>query len=201
MRQTEADICRPLNISEEDILEAMREIPGYLDISPGDFKEIFQLAYRHALARLMDSRKAAEIMTKEVHCVELAMDLQQAATLLAEKKISGAPVVDGQGKVVGVVSEKDFLVKMGVGKAASFMEIIAHCLNNKGCVATLLRNHGMGEIMTAPAITAGPDTTIAAISALFIEKRINRLPIVDGEGKPAGIVTRTDLVNSYCFSR
>ncbi len=201
MPQKEADLCSPLNISEGDILEAMSDIQGYLDISPGDFKEIFQFAYRHAVTRIMDSRKAADIMTKEVHCLESAMDLRQAATFLADKKISGAPVVDAEGKVVGVVSEKDFLAKMGVGKAASFMQIIAHCLNNKGCVATLLRNHSIGEIMTAPAITAGHDMTIGTISALFIDKRINRLPIVGGDGRPIGIVTRTDLVNSYCFSR
>ncbi len=201
MRQTKSDFCSPLYISEEDILEAMKDIQGYLDISPGDFKEIFQFAYRHAVTRIMDSRKAADIMTKEVHCVELAMDLRQAAMFLADKNISGAPVIDIEGKVVGVVSEKDFLAKMGVGKAASFMQIIARCLNNKGCITTSLPNHGIGEIVTAPAITAGPDMTVGAISALFIDKRINRLPIVDGDNRPVGIVTRTDLVNSYCFSR
>ncbi len=201
MPQKEADFCRPFAISEEDILKAMKDIPGYLDISPGDFQEIFQFAYRHAVARIMDSWKAADIMTIEVHCVELAMDLRQAATFLADKKISGAPVVDGVGKVVGVVSEKDFLVRMGVGKAASFMQIIAHCLNNKGCVTTSLHNHGIGEIATTPAITAGPDMTVGAISTIFIDKRINRLPIVDSDGRPLGIVTRTDLINSYCFTR
>ncbi len=201
MPQKEADFCRPFTISEEDILKAMKDIPGHLDISPGDFQEIFQFAYRHAVARIMDTWKAADIMTIEVHCVELAMDLRQAATFLADKKISGAPVVDGEGKVVGVVSEKDFLARMGVGKAASFMQIIAHCLNNKGCVTTSLHNHGIGEIATTPAITAGPDMTVGAISTIFIDKRINRLPIVDSDGRPLGIVTRTDLINSYCFTR
>lgn len=193
--------CGPLDISEKDILAAMQDLQGYLDISPGDFKEIFQLAYRHAISRILDSWKAGDIMTREVHCLEMGMDLRQAAMFLAEKKISGAPVVDVEGKVVGVVSEKDFLAKMGVGKAASFMQIVAHCLSNKGCVTTSLANHGIGEIMTAPAITADQNTTIGAISAFFMDKRINRLPIVDSDGRAVGIVTRTDLVNSYCFPR
>ena len=201
MHPKTADFSSPFNISEEDILQAMKDIQGYLDISPGDFKEVFQVAYRHAVARIMESRKAVEIMSKQVQCVDLAMDLRQAATFLADKHISGAPVVDDQGKIVGVVSEKDFLVRMGVGETASFMEIIAHCLNNKGCVATVLRNHDIRDIMTQPAITAGPEITVAAISALFIDKRINRLPIIDSNDRPVGIVTRTDLVNSYCFSR
>ncbi len=140
-------------------------------------------------------------MSKEVHCLHLTMDLRQAAMFMAGHGIYGAPVVDGQGIIVGVVSEKDFLARMGVSKTASFMQIIAHYLNNKGCVTTSLHNHGIGEIVTTPAITACPDMTIGAISTLFIDKCINRLPIVDGDGRPIGIVTRTDLVNSYCFSR
>lgn len=111
MHPKAVDFCSPCDISEEDILQAMKDIQGYLDISPGDFREVFQVAYRHAVARVMTSRKAGEIMSKPVHCVDLAMDLRQAAAFLAEKQISGSPVVDGQGKVVGVVSEKDFLAR------------------------------------------------------------------------------------------
>ncbi len=190
--------CETIEISESDILEAMREIEGYIDISPGDFQEIFHIAYRHALRRLSDFRMAADIMTSPVQCLSIEMDLIQAASFLAEKRISGAPVIDGDGRIVGVVSEKDFLAKMGVAGSTSFMQIIAHCLNNKGCIATLLRNHQIEEIMTAPAITAPAETTLTKISVLFKEKNINRLPIVDSAGKPLGIVTRTDLVHASC---
>jgi CBS domain-containing membrane protein len=201
MTENPEDFCSPVTISEEDILAAMRDIQGYIDISPGDFKEIFQVAYRHAVERIFVSRRAADIMTRDVHCLHMTMDLRQAATFLADHRVSGAPVVDGRGLIVGVVSEKDFLARMGVGQAASFMEIIAHCLNNKGCVATVLRNHGISDIMSSPPITAGQEMTSGAISALFIDRRINRLPIVDSDGHPVGIVTRTDLVNSYRHSR
>ena len=76
---------------------------------------------------------------------------------------------------------------------------VAHCLRNKGCVAAPMLNRTAGDIMTAPAVTAGSDITIGAISALFMEKNINRVPIVDPDGRPAGIVTRSDLVNSFCM--
>ena len=190
-----------IDISESDVIAAMKEIQGYIDISPGDFREVFQVAYNHALQRIKDSLKARDIMTKPAHCVGLDMDLIQAATFLADKRFSGAPVIDSGGKIVGVLSEKDFLAKMGLGQPTSFMQIVAHCLNNRGCMATSLRNHSVQEIMTAPAITAGPEMTMGAISALFVDKRINRLPIVDPEGRPVGIVTRTDLVQSYCLTR
>lgn len=100
---------------------------------------------------------------------------------------------------MGVVSEKDFLKKMGAGQTESFMAVIAQCLSTKGCVAKPMGQAGIQDLMSAPAITAGPDTSIAEISALFLTRRINRLPIVDKEGQPIGIVARSDLVKSYCM--
>lgn len=200
MHRSKEGYISPIDLSETDIIAAMKDIHGYIDISPGDFREVFQVAYRHAVERLVESRKAVTIMTSPVHQIALGMDLRQTAAFLAEKGISGAPVVDADARLAGVVSEKDFLVKMGLGKTASFMQIIAHCLNNKGCVATLLRNHRVEEIMTTPAISAGPEITVGVISALFIDRQINRLPLVDTEGRLLGIVTRTDLLHAYRLS-
>ena len=117
MRETNGKTCGPVDISESDILAAMKDIQGYIDISPGDFKEVFQVAYSHAVQRIMNSLTAADIMTRPVNVVGIEMDLLQTATFLAEKRISGAPVVDSDGRIAGVVSEKDFLAMMGVGKA------------------------------------------------------------------------------------
>lgn len=190
-----------IEIAEPDVIAAMRKIEGYIDISPGDFKEIYQLAFDYAVRRLRDSITARDIMTAPVQCIDADMDLQQAAQELADKVYSGAPVVDGDGKIVGVISEKDFLARMGLVQPATFLSIIAHCLTNKGCMAIALRNHQVRELMTAPAFTAGPEITIGEISRLFIDRKINRLPIVDPDGRPLGIVTRTDLVQSYGMSR
>ena len=201
MGNTDAASCTAIDISESDVIAAMKKIQGYIDISPGDFKEVFRIAYDHAVQRIMDSRTAKDIMTTPAHCLQTDMDLVQAAQFLADKHFSGAPVVDSEGKIVGVISEKDFLAKMGMGKSTSFMQIVAHCLNNKGCMATTLRNHSLKEIMTSPAITAGPEISTSAISALFTDRQVNRLPIIDAEGRPMGIVTRTNLVQSFCVIR
>jgi CBS domain-containing membrane protein len=187
----------PVEISEQDVIKAMKAIPGYLDITPGDFKEVYQAAYALAVKRLLISLKAADLMTKPVQLVGQEIDLVQAAALLAEKQISGAPVVDQEGKIVGVVSEKDFLKAMGFGATPSFMQIATHCLNNKSCMIGNLRNRTVSDIMTKPPITGVPEMTIGQISALFVDRQINRLPIVGVDGQPVGIVTRTDLAHSY----
>jgi CBS-domain-containing membrane protein len=188
-----------VEISEQDVLDAMRSMKGYIDITPADFREVYRAAYALAKDRMMNAVKARDVMSAPVHPVTLEMDLVETATLLSEKGISGAPVVDRDGRIVGVVSEKDFLAKMGAGRSGSFMQMVAHCLKNKGCVATSLQNRSVETIMTTPAVTATAGTSIAEIAALLMEKKINRLPITDDDRRVIGIVTRTDLVASYCM--
>lgn len=198
MKESIINECGPVDISEKDVLHAMKTIQGYIDITPGDFKEVYRMAYAMAKNRMLNTLTAGDIMATPVHCIDSGMDLVETAALLAEKGISGAPVVDGDGSMVGVVSEKDFLAKMGAGRTGSFMQVISHCLKNKGCVATPMINGRVEDIMTTPAITSTADITIADTSALFETKKINRLPITGTDGSPIGIVTRSDLVNSYC---
>ena len=167
MKETPAESFIPVDISEQDVVEAMKRIAGYIDITPGDFKEVYQTAYSLAIDRLLNSLTAGNIMSKSVLFVEQEMALVEAAHLLAEKQISGGPVVDRDGRVVGVVSEKDFLKEMGFGETPSFMQIATHCLNSKSCMIGRLRNRTVGDIMTKPPITAGLDMTIGTISTLF----------------------------------
>jgi len=187
----------PIDISEEDIIEAMKASHGYLDITPGDFMEVYKVAYLMAVKRLLDTLTAQDIMVTPVQSLARDVELVDAAATLAGQKVSGAPVVDHEGKVIGVVSEKDFLKEMGFGTTPSFMQITNHCLNDRSCMINKLRRRTVADIMTSPAITAGPELTVRQISAFFAEKGINRLPIVSAEQHPIGIVTRTDLAYSY----
>lgn len=183
-------------MSEEDILQAMRDMHGYVDVTPGDFREIYELAYAHARDRLARTTTAREIMTSPVHCLGLDMAASEAARFLAGRGVTGAPVLDGRGVVCGVVSEKDFLRRMGARGAPSLLGIVSRCLGTPGCLVTDLRGLTVAEFMTAPAVTATADITAEDISSLFMEKSINRLPICDADGRPLGIVTRTDLVRA-----
>lgn len=194
--------CLPLDISEQDVLEAMKQMRGYIDITPGDFKEVYQAAYSLAVQRLLNTLTAVNIMSKSLVTLALETPLVKAATLLAGKQISGAPVVNTAGKIVGVVSEKDFLKEMGFGERPSFMQIATHCLNDKSCMIGRLHNKTVGDIMTQPPITGTLAMRIGEISALFSERNINRLPIIDETLCPVGIVTRTDLAHSfYIFAK
>jgi CBS-domain-containing membrane protein len=197
------DQCRifgPLSIglSDEDVLAAMKSIPGYLDITPADFKEIYAFAYRHALERLGQSVTAKDIMTKTVISVNSDTSLVETARCMAENSISGLPVINEKQVAIGVISEKDFFQKMGANDSVSFMGVVVECLSNKGCLAMPIREKRAADIMTSPAITARLHTSISELSSILADNHINRIPVVSDEGKLLGIVSRGDLVDSFC---
>ena len=188
-------------ISDSDIFKAMKEIQGYLDITPSDLKEIYRHAFRHAQERINRPIKAAEIMTKGVHHVGVDTPLGKVAELMARNGVSGVPVLDETGRVAGVISEKDFLSRMGAAGTAHVMGIIAACLGGKGCGAMPIRGRVASDIMAAPAITVREDTPTIEIMSIFTAKHINRVPVVDGSDKLAGIVSRADILRAQTAAR
>lgn len=190
----------PIDLTDEDVLKAMKDISGYLDITPGDFKEIYSFAYRHAVERHIHSTRAKDAMTEEVVFVNRTTTLKDVAKRLNRHDISGVPVVDDENKVVGVISEKDFLFNMGAKENRTFMGVVAHCLESKGCVAISMQKQKAQDIMSTPAVTVSENTLISEIASIFTQNKINRTPVIDRNDKLIGIVTRTDIVKSYCYS-
>lgn len=183
-----------MGLTDQDIYEAMKSISGYLDITPGDFKELYCHAYRHALERISRSVVAGDIMTREVVFAGPDTPVHAVAELMGQRGISGLPVTDGTGKVVGVISEKDFLARVGEAGPKNFMTVLAQCLRGKGCTALPIHASRAADIMTSPAVTVAERTTYSEISALMATRGINRLPVTDAEGRLVGIITRGDLI-------
>ncbi len=198
MKNQHIDSC-PMDISDDDILKAMKDISGYLDFTPGDFKEIYRFAYRHSVERLRHSVKAKDVMTRNVVFVKKDTSLENVADILNRHLISGVPVIDDHRRVVGVISEKDFLFHMGAQDKRTFMGVVAHCLKSKGCVAISMRKQNAEDIMTSLVITVGENTPISIIANTFTDKNINRVPITGENNKLVGIVTRTDIVKASCY--
>lgn len=181
-------------MTDQDVAEAMREIPGYLDITTSDFQELYRHACRHAVKRIMQAVKARDIMTREVVAVGPDLPAAKVAQTMASKGVSGVPVVDEQGEVLGVISEKDFFRLMGASEFPNFMAVVARCLTEKGCVAFPLRDKKAGDIMSSPAITVREETPAVEIARVFTQKKINRVPVLDQGGRIVGIVSRADIL-------
>ena len=118
-----------------------------------------------------------------------------------QRGISGVPVIDAADKVVGIISEKDFLTHMGVPEPRNFMILVASCLQSQGCMALPIEKRQAGDIMSAPAVTVGPDASIREIAAILTAKGINRVPVTDSEGRLLGIVSRGDIIKATMGGR
>lgn len=194
------DLQHP-DLSDADLLEAMKEVQGYLDITPADLKEVYRHAFRHALERLNRTVTAAQIMTRPVHRVDLGTPLEEVAELMAQRGISGVPVLDPTGRVAGIISEKDFLSRMGPPGRAQAMGVVAACLQGKPCLATPIRGKTAAAIMSSPAITVRQETSAFEILGIINARNINRVPVLDGGGELIGIVSRGDLLRARTIRR
>lgn len=142
-----------------------------------------------------------DVMTTTVLAVRRETPLKEVARLLVERRISGLPVIDDEGQVVGVVSEADLLVKEQ-GPDAVPCGTLDRLLGESGQARQLRAKaeaRTAGEAMTAPAITIDAAASVHRAAAQMIERRVNRLPVVDA-GRLVEIVTRADLVRSFVRS-
>ncbi len=140
--------------------------------------------------------KITDVMTTDVVTVDPEASLKDVAALLAEHRVSGLPVVDADGQVVGVISEADILFKE-VGEKGP-QGVIAWLLEPGGDAKLEART--AGEAMTSPARTIGPKRPVAEAAKRMLEEAVNRFPVVDDDGKLLGIVTRADLVRAFVRS-
>jgi CBS-domain-containing membrane protein len=186
-----------MDISDQDVYEAMQEIEGYLDISMSDFRELYEHTYRHAVKRLLHSTRLEEIMTVDVISVTEQADMPGIIKAMASGSISGLPVVDTRNHVVGVVSEKDIFRQLGGEKDMGFWDILTNCMTVNKCLLRSVAGQTAGEIMSSPAVTLKVDDSAQDAVRLFKGKAINRLPVVDNKNVLAGIVTRTDLLHAH----
>lgn len=128
-----------------------------------------------------------QVMTTSVITVTPETPISEVARILVDKGISGLPVVDPEGRVLGIVSEGDLLVR----EAGHWSDEKRRARGGKADAQTA------GEAMTAPALTIEPFRAIHAVAEIMITNHVNRLPVVDADGRLLGIVSRADLVRAF----
>lgn len=99
--------CKAAGLDNADVAEAMRRLGAYYDISVDDFREIYAQVWEIARKRLLHAISAAQIMTSPPLTVRVGQNLRQVLELFAARNITGLPVLDEEGKLCGVISEKD----------------------------------------------------------------------------------------------
>ncbi|MFH8411349.1 CBS domain-containing protein [Streptomyces sp. NPDC018019] len=146
----------------------------------------------------MRNRTVAEVMTWEVVQARPDTPARELARLLDVHRISGLPVVDGDDKVMGVVSRTDLPASPG-GRAsgpavpAGPSRPAAHRPAGTGAGGGTTA----GEVMTTPAVTVHPEHRVADAARIMQRRHVDRLPVVDEEDRLIGITTRRDLLRVF----
>ncbi|WP_321964584.1 CBS domain-containing protein [Paraburkholderia sp. J7] len=142
--------------------------------------------------------QASDIMTTDVITVRPNASIFEAATLLADHHISGIPVVDDSGAVVGILSESDLLhrVETGTGKPQrSWFGEFLH--STRKLAGEYLKENAVkvDDVMTANVVSVSPSTQLSEIADVLERLRIKRVPVLD-QGKLVGIVSRANLIRA-----
>ncbi|GAA1544074.1 CBS domain-containing protein [Streptomyces albidochromogenes] len=136
----------------------------------------------------------SDVMTRAVVAVGRGASYKEIVELMQQWKVSALPVLEGEGRVIGVVSEADLLPKEEYRlDSPSAAERPPTDQGKAGAVFA-------EELMSSPAVTVHADATIAEAARIMARRRVKRLPVVDGVGLLKGVVSRSDLLKVFLRS-
>ncbi|MER7463195.1 CBS domain-containing protein [Streptomyces sp. NPDC097981] len=132
----------------------------------------------------------SDVMSHTAVAIGREASYKEIVELMHEWKVSALPVLEGEGRVVGVVSEADLLAKEEFRRDDPKLP---EQLDEASKAGALLA----GELMSSPAVTVHPDATLAEAARIMARKRVKRLPVVNSVGMLEGVVSRSDLLKVF----
>lgn len=144
-----------------------------------------------------------DLMTKKVLSVKPTDTVNAVADVLAEHHFTGVPVVDDEGKLLGTISERDFIASDSKIYLPTYIKLltefdfIKHDEKRLSPAVQNIINATAADIMNPEPVTASADMDIESLAKLFGEKRVNPIPVVDSDNKLIGIISRSDLIKLF----
>lgn len=141
--------------------------------------------------------RAVDVMMRNVVTVHPDTDIAEAVALLGKHDVSALPVVDADGRVVGLISEADLIRRVEIGTEKHLPWWMEAVTGASALATDFAKAHGkkVFEVMTRDVVSASEDTPLAEIATLFERKRIKRVPITR-DGKLVGVVSRSNLIQA-----
>ncbi len=141
--------------------------------------------------------KAKDVMTRPVVSIDPQASVTDAAQLMLKNAISGLPVIDAKGELVGIVTEGDFLRRKETGTERARPRWLEYLVGPGRLAADYIRAAGrkVGDVMTREVRTIAEDAPLKEVVELIERQRIKRVPVVSG-GKVVGIVSRANLLQA-----
>lgn len=141
----------------------------------------------------MKATAVREVMTTGVVAVREDADFKEMVIVMRRRRVSAFPVIDADGRVIGVVSEADLLLKEAAQAARPARA------TPSGHRTDTVKAAGVtaAEVMTAPPVTIGQDAPVADAARRMQSRRVKRLPVVDDRGRLRGIISRADVLSVF----
>lgn len=138
-----------------------------------------------------------EIMTRQVHTARPDTTVGEIARLMTRERISGVPIVDGEGRLIGIVSETDLLHRAETGTERKRKWWVALFLDGDQQAREYIKGHGQtaGDIMSKFVVSVDENASLAEVANTLDKNNLKRAPVL-GAGKLVGMVTRGDLVKA-----
>jgi CBS-domain-containing membrane protein len=187
-----------LELADADILDAMRHIPGHLDITTTDFSAIYHLAHHHAVDRLFGGIRAERLMLSELTPLRDDMHMDEAARSLVMQRFKGLPVVNAEGRLCGMLTETDFLRRL---EAGSFLELMLRLLEKGSALAARCHETLVREVMTSEPVAVGRQAGFREIVAAFHRHRGRSMPVVEADGRVCGLLLHRKFVSACHLER
>ncbi len=194
-QQADLDITESA-FNSADLKAALAQMNTYIDVSQNDLSKIYALAALESKKRRMGLIYCRDIMSHPVLSAEFGTSLGEAWATMHRNKIKSLPVVDRAKRVIGIVTVTDFVKE-------------AHDFNEDGAIherlmqlikrtTTLTSDKAevVGQVMTKPAVTVSEETHILSLVPIFAERGIHHLPVVNGERRLIGMITRYDVMQA-----
>ena len=148
-----------------------------------------------------EEKAVKDIMVKEVIAIQKDASVEELSHLLIENDISGVPVVDSKGKLAGIATEGDLIIKdsdLHFPRYFKLLDSIIYLESLNKFKKNLKKYLGtkVEDVMTVKVRTVKIDTPVSEAANLMIRYNINRLPVMDEQNDMVGIVTRADIVKS-----
>lgn len=143
-----------------------------------------------------------DLMAEEVVSFSADENVRDAMRALLERDVDAGPVLDGEGRVVGVLSTGDLIVQGSALHLPAVIDILGATLTLPGQARHFERDlekslgATVAEVMVTEPVTCGPDDTLETAATLMHDHEVSRLPVVDGQDRLVGIVARGDIVRA-----
>ena len=183
------------DLQREDFQNALKDLGTYVDVTMEDLIQIHRMASKHAQLRQTESLLVSDVMTKDVITVVPHTSLKDAARILLEQRISGLPVVDADQRLVGIVTEADFLTAIGIPchhPTHNLWHTLEAMFTHQPQTASIPAT--VAEIMATQVISIRADNNLHEVIDMMKQHHIKRLVVADEQHHVQGIITRSNLV-------